>query len=34
LRGKLIRAGFAQVRVERRGFDLWAVGYKPAPDAS
>lgn len=30
LRSKLIRAGFAgvRVRVERRGFSLWAVGFK------
>ena len=34
LRAKLVRAGFTRVWVERRGFDLWAVGYRPAPAAS
>ena len=30
LRGKLIQAGFANVRIRRDRFDLWAVGFKPA----
>ena len=32
LGAKLVRAGFRPVRVRRKGFDLWAVGYKPAAD--
>ena len=32
LGGKLARAGFARVRVKRSRFDLWAVGYTPAPE--
>ena len=30
LGAKLARAGFRPVRVKRRDFNLWAVGYKPA----
>ena len=33
LGAKLARAGFRPVRVKRRDFNLWAVGYKPAGNA-
>lgn len=29
LKNALERQGFGRVRIERKGFDLWAVGYKP-----
>ena len=30
LRNALEREGFERLRVQRNGFDLWGVGYKPA----
>jgi hypothetical protein len=31
----LVNAGLERVKVERgKAFDLWAVGYKPAPAAA
>lgn len=33
LGAKMVRAGFRPVRVRRKGFDLWALGHKPAGNA-